>query len=220
MPYNPLIPQANDLISVSQGQLLGNFTAVPVWEAVNHYEFGTGVNEGKHRFVTLPNQVAAPVPPFLANEDALYTFNYTPPAGVPVAELWVHKQVPAATAEIPLTASILSQVAAPLINSNGWTYLPSGIIMKWGFAPQLPNPPPVNSSIKVLLNAIGVASPAFTQIFNAQVTMAVTTAATSSNLRSPIVKLSMVPNPFELQIGNNPDNGVGLQGYFWCVIGR
>ena len=32
---------------------------------------------------------------------------------------------------IPFTQSILSTVT-PLINSNGWTYLPSGIIMKWG----------------------------------------------------------------------------------------
>ncbi len=116
-----------------------------------------------------------------------------------------------------MTASVLSQVAAPLINSNGWTYLPSGIIMKWGFVAKAANPP--NPTTTVLLNAIGVASPAFTQIFNAQVTMA-TLGATSSNLRSPIVKLSMAPNPFELQIGNNPDSGTGVQGYYWSVIGR
>lgn len=217
MPFNPLIPQANDLISVSQGQLLGNNTAVPVWEAVNHYEFGTGVNEGKHRFVTLPNQAAAPVPPFLANEDALYTLNYTPPAGVAAAELWVHKQVPAATAEIPMTASVLSQVAAPLINSNCWTYLPSGIIMKWGFVAKAVNPPNVTTTVN--LNAIGVASPAFTQIFNAQVTIA-TLGATQANLTVPTVKLSMVPNPFELQIGNNPAIVAAIQGYYWFVIGR
>jgi len=133
MPFNPAIPQAPDLISVSQGQLLGNNTAIPVWQAVNHYEFGTGVNEGKHRFLTLPNQAAAPA--FAGTDDGIYNLIPTVAPLTTIPELFVHKQRPGGgTADIPMTASILS-TATPAAGAPGWTYLPSGIIMKWGIVP-------------------------------------------------------------------------------------
>lgn len=123
--YNPLIPQPTDQLSISQGDLLDNFQALQALIDVNHVDFASG-DEGKHKWVTFPVQVAAPA--FAPGEVGLY--NKLPAAPFPltgVDELFIQKSN---GTNIPMTAS---QQATP-----GWTYLPSGILLKWGNATALP----------------------------------------------------------------------------------
>jgi hypothetical protein len=53
------IPQATDLISVSQNDLLQNFQAVDAAWNINHDDFNSAT-QGKHKFVEMPNQGADP----------------------------------------------------------------------------------------------------------------------------------------------------------------
>lgn len=54
MSYHPNIPQANDDPSVSQGQLLDNFSKLNSDFAVNHVPFTSGANRGFHTQVQFP----------------------------------------------------------------------------------------------------------------------------------------------------------------------
>lgn len=110
MPYTSNTPQASQQVSQTQSLIRDNFVELS--------SFGNGYAE-------LSNQSVAPS--FSAGNDGLYTRIYATTAA---NELFVHKQSFAGVVQIPLTSSILSQ-STPAANSNGWTYLPSGIIMRW-----------------------------------------------------------------------------------------
>lgn len=127
MAYNPNIPQPDDELSQSQGDILDNFVAIQQLIDLNHVSFGA-VGQGKHKFVSFPLQ--NPAPTFDAGDEGLYNFlNVLTNKN----QLYVHKQKFVGTAEIPMTASSLDQAAATN-NSAGWSYLPSGQVLVWGTA--------------------------------------------------------------------------------------
>lgn len=71
MSYNPNIPQATDFLSVSQEDLLTNFTQVDNLFGQDHEKFSAGSNQGKHNKSTYLEQSS---PPSTAtNEGAIYT---------------------------------------------------------------------------------------------------------------------------------------------------
>jgi len=126
MTYNPAIPAAADDPSVSQGQMLTNFAQANTLFGVNHVNFdsslpaGVGAgNAGKHYAVTIIDQAAAPVT--AANECALYSL-----ATGGDSTLWFSKE--SAGTAIQMTGP------DPVIASPGQTFLPGGIILKWGTA--------------------------------------------------------------------------------------
>ncbi len=126
MAYNKNIPQATDVKNQSQSDILGNFQAIYDLINVNHAIFGS-VNEGKHTVVSMP--VQSPAPTFSSGDNGLYSFlNATTNKN----ELYVHKQTASGTSEIPFTASILSNTAIGSITAGGWSYLPTGLLIKWG----------------------------------------------------------------------------------------
>lgn len=106
MAYNAQIPQANDQISVSQGQILANF------------QFLNTIASG---IFDAPAQLTVPV--IAAGDVALYA--KVPAAPFPLTgtnELFLVKSSGAA---FPLTAQGIT-------GGVSWCYLPSGLIMKWG----------------------------------------------------------------------------------------
>jgi len=52
MPYNNIVPQINDKLSISQEDFLNNFEAIDSYIDINHYTFGDP-NEGKHKYIDL-----------------------------------------------------------------------------------------------------------------------------------------------------------------------
>ena len=61
MVYNPDIPQAQTDLSVSQGDLLENFSQLNTQFGINHVEFNdTGGDAGKHKLVTFIEQSSDP----------------------------------------------------------------------------------------------------------------------------------------------------------------
>ena len=149
MAYQSNIPLATDQLDNSQVDLQDNFGSINTYLNVNHVAFNSA-DQGKHAFVTFPIQGSAPS--FLAGEEGLYNAQLSS-----VSELYVHKQYNGTTAEIPMTASILSS-SAPVSGGPGWTYLPSGIYMTWGATT-------VNGNTTITL-----AHPPPTQILNVQLT--------------------------------------------------
>ncbi len=71
MTYEPTTPTGpGEDPSVSQPKITTNFEDISLLVNVNHVDFN-GANQGKHKFVTLPEQGTAPV--ILENEGAVYT---------------------------------------------------------------------------------------------------------------------------------------------------
>lgn len=125
--YQNNIPQSTDRLTDSQADLLANFAQLQTYLTVNHTGLNNGpITLGKHNLVSFPAQGLQPG--FLTNENGLYSFvNPT----TTKAEIYAHKQTQAGSNDIPMTASVIS-ANAPARNTPGWSYLPSGILMKWG----------------------------------------------------------------------------------------
>lgn len=120
MAYNNAITAANDLLSQSQDDILQNFQAIQTLIEVNHETFGAA-DEGKHKFVTFPIQVADPATAL--DEVALYSKDNA--AGDPALFFKPENQGVGAT-EYDFTTS----TAHPSV--TGECGFPCGIVMKWG----------------------------------------------------------------------------------------
>lgn len=142
MAYQNNIPAPTDQLSQSQQDIQDNFAAIKTLVDVNHVTFDTA-DQGKHKFVTFPVQGSAPT--FNAGEVGLYNAAY---ATTGVNELFVTNQAGTST---PITAS------NP--NTQGWTYLPSGILLKWG-----------TSTVSGLGNVSLSFGPAFSAVYSTQLT--------------------------------------------------
>lgn len=126
MAFLPLIPQPTDQLSASQAQILNNFGILGAI-AGNTNPASASINSTSgFNWLYLPAQGATPPAgaAFPAGTIGLYTF-LNPQTGV--NELYVNK---ASAAQVPATAMRTNGVGA----TNGWTYLPSGLIMAWGTA--------------------------------------------------------------------------------------
>ncbi len=117
-PYDETIPQPTDTPAVSQPQLLGNFAAIDALVNVNHVDFDLP-DQGKHKWVSMPDQIAAPTT--AAGEVAIFGFTSVETAAT---ELFFRR--PSNGTQVPMTERD-GTVA-------GWTMLPSGLLVKWGSA--------------------------------------------------------------------------------------
>jgi hypothetical protein len=116
-PYNDT-PKANQKINATQPLIQENFSSINDEFSVNH----VGINvasAGKHKMVQLLQQAASSSTG--STEVALYAKNYTETSQT---ELFYRPK--SNGTEVPFTAANKS--------STGWSYLPSGLLMKWGTA--------------------------------------------------------------------------------------
>lgn len=179
MAYNPNIPQATDVLSQSQQDLLNNFTSIGNTFDVNHVDFNAGADAGKHIYVEFPAQPMSPPITFPAGEMVLYSFL----SGVTSQnEIYVNKTNQATVVQIPLTASILSVASDPGNNVSGWTYLPSGILLMWGNGT-------ANGNTNITF-PVAATVPTFTNVMSVQLT----TYANSTSDSNTFVRLSAFTN--------------------------
>lgn len=153
--YNNNIPQPNNPLSQSQGDILNNFSAIYNLIGVNHVNFGSA-DQGKHMWITYPSQGATPPAGsgFASTELGTYNAVY---ATTTQQELFINKTNQSTVVQVPCTASTLSTNSAPASNAGMWTYLPSGLILKSG------------SSVGTFSGAIVITptgGPSFTQILS------------------------------------------------------
>lgn len=115
MAYQNNIPQPNDRLKNSQDDILQNFIEIQNLIDVNHFPFGD-VNEGKHRFISLPQSAADPA--------------------TAVSEFAFFSKLSALTGQTELfsrrpTNGNVNSITERLDGTSGWTRLPSGILLKW-----------------------------------------------------------------------------------------
>lgn len=140
MAYSNAIPQPTDKISVSQPALLANFQEIQTLVGVDHATFNTA-NAGKHNKLTMPVQGAAPVIPL----GTIGMFNLAS-ALTGLNELTV---TDSAGFTFPITANSVD----PL---TGWTYLASGLILKWGVI--------IGNGVTTKVFPVAATQPAFTDV--------------------------------------------------------
>lgn len=166
MPFLPLIPDANDIPSISQGNILNNFSILgAIAGNANPASASINVTSG-FNWIYLPSNGSQPPAgsSFPAGSVALYGSTKTYPGPISTQEIYVNKTNQATIVQIPITGSILSYTSSPGTSSNGWTYLPSGLLLMWGIANT------GNTAAGSYLISLTAGYPAFSQIFNCQLT--------------------------------------------------
>lgn len=161
MAYISNIPQPTDLFSQSQPQILGNFGAIKTLIDVNHVDFADATNQGKHNFVSFYPQTVAPT---LNNTTDVIAYGLVSPI-TSQNELYISKVNQVTVTLIPSTASILSVLSAPATNSQGWSYLPSGILIKWG---QTDITSTALNPVQTFTYPVAANIPVFNQVFSVQ----------------------------------------------------
>lgn len=114
--FNANIPQPTDILSDSQDDILQNFQQLDAAWNINHVAFN-GANQGKHNQVTLPEN-AAPTNT-LINEANIYAQQSALTGNTELA--WQRENN---GSRIEFTGLLSA--------TDGWTRLPSGILLKWG----------------------------------------------------------------------------------------
>lgn len=204
MAYQNDIPKATDRLKDSQSDIQDNFAELETYLEINHVEFGNA-NQGKHKWVTFPAQTVAPT--FASGEEGLYNLPFNNNTSV-LNELFVHKQTSTGTSDIPFTASILSQNATPASLAAGWSYLPSGLLVKWGSA---------SGNGTTTVNLPGT-DPAFNTIFNVLLTPF---AAGSSDSNFSVRFIGLVsPSQFQVYVSSRTNTGAAPGAFQFLVIGR
>ncbi len=173
MPYNPNIPQAPDFLSASQDQILQNFNLANQFIGTDHVNFTAGSNNGKHNKSTYPRQGASP------------STNAT--EGVIFSRLSTH------TGQTELVFrkennGTQSEFTSGLNAVNGWTRLPSGMLLKWGTAVVAGGASAANFPVAATI-------PVFTAILNGIISVA---------------DITIPPNTF---VTLRSINGVGINVY-------
>jgi hypothetical protein len=116
MAYTPNTPLATDSFSSTQGPINANFQGIKTLVEIDHEAFDTA-DQGKHKQVTLPESAASPTT--LADELGLFSRLSTLSAQ---SELAFRREG---------NGDVIEFTSA-LEANDGWTRLPSGILLKWG----------------------------------------------------------------------------------------
>lgn len=146
--FNANVPQAQQLIKVTQPSIESNFQAINELISVNHVNFSDPVNFGKHNFTSFPYQGSDPSTS--SSEMALYSKSSTDANG---GEIFY--RYPNNGTVVQLTPVSGGSSGG---QSNGWVYLSSTVFMKWGTATGI-----LSSTNNTITFPTGGGIPAFTQ---------------------------------------------------------
>jgi hypothetical protein len=217
MAFLPLIPQATDKISISQGNILNDFTILGAIAGNGNPASASINNNSGFNWIFLPSQGSAPgnTPPpaaaFPAGTIGIYSA-INPVTGL--NDIYVNKtnNTPPSTAvvQVPITGSILSTFGnITPSNAPGWTYLPSGILLKWASSMsatgELTVSFPTGSNI-----------PAFTTCFAVILTVA---SGVPGDTNTAIRLISQTPTTFTVFGSPRTSTGTALVGYNYLAIG-
>lgn len=149
MAYNNAIPQATDRIADSQAPILANFAAIDTVVSINHVTFDdSSGDQGKHKWVSMPEQAAAPAT--LANELAVFSQESSLTS---VAELAFRRE----------SSGDVVEFSSGKADEPGWAIFPSGILVKWGKSGAA-------SGLTTITYSVSADIPVFATVFHAQVT--------------------------------------------------
>ena len=166
------VPLLGQSLNQTQNPIRQNFSDVYTGFNVDHASFNDA-NQGNHKKVTFLPQANNPLPATIANGFVMY--DAIPDAGANAAypitvasnELILLKN--GASVAIPLTAADKS--------TNGWCYLPSGILLKWGQNPM--NSGGSSGANTPVVYPVGATIPVFQNVFQIMLGQRFTTGQTS-----------------------------------------
>lgn len=180
MAYNQNIPQPNDRLKDSQGQLLANFQEINTFLDVNHVIFGSA-GAGKHKFLSMPRQNPVPAAP-TGNDGQLY-------AGLGAVsnntELFWRRN----------PAGSLRSFTEGAINSPGWSMFPSGLMMKWARI----DTNPTTGAQDINTNAAPFVGPNFAGVAEVQITMSGPNSDTDANTFVRIINVGITTRVYSSQ---------------------
>lgn len=116
MTYTTGIPASGQTLGSSRSQILNNFSSLKTTIDQDHVDMNN-TGPGKHKQSTYPESAVGPTT--AANEGALYS-----KVAATITELFWRGE--SAATEVQMTTGV------PTIASSGSTFLPGGIILKWG----------------------------------------------------------------------------------------
>lgn len=190
MAYNENTPVGTQLPSISQPQMLANFQGIKTLVNVNHVDFDLP-DQGKHKWVSFPEQLAHVAT--LPTEVALYSYLS---ADTGLIELNFRRANSGTI--IPFTERNGT--------TNGWTVLPSGIIMKWSTASY-------TGANTINANAFGKA---FTTLYSVQLTNNNATSSSDTYVMGGVI----AGTNFDIYVGNRTTPGTdATTNVNWLVIG-
>ena len=119
--FNPNVPTGLVPLNQDYNNLRLNNQQLDASFAINHFAFSDGTtNNGKHNFVQFVNRLVIP-PGLSSGEETMYS-----KVAAGQGELFFTRGN--SGTEIQLTGP-----GVPLANTNGYTFLPGGILIQWGF---------------------------------------------------------------------------------------
>lgn len=136
------VPLAGQSLAVTRVPINANFATIDAAFLVDHVDYNVA-GQGKHNQVTLPVQAASPGT--LATEIAVFSRLSTLTA---INEFCMRRQANGSVIE--MTSSLNSP--------TGWTFLPSGILLKWGAAASA-------GGATVFTYPVAATNPVFNQVF-------------------------------------------------------
>lgn len=211
--YNGVIPQSTDLLSISQGQILNNFGAIQSLIDTDHVDFASGTaTAGQHDRISFTVQTSPPAQnlPNRANWVAGQVGMYSALNAVTNKnELYINKTNQATVTQIPATASVLSVTSAPAALSSGWTYLPSGILLKWAANV-------VANGQTVITFPVGANIPAFTTCITVLVQIA---NGGAGDVNQAIRLTGVNPTTFNVYGSNRTTTGATAVTFTYLAIG-
>lgn len=228
MPWNSQTPLAAQSISSTTVPIQQNFVAIQTWTAVDHEVInGAGGTEGMHARVSFVNQggttptFTPTIVPSGQGTLGLYAKDNVDD-GNTTTQLFAHIVRKGAGAnyaarEIPFTASVLANVESPT-TSRGWTYLPSGLLMKWGTS-NINTTGFNRQSVNVNSGSPAARGPNMTNILSVQLTLKITPNTTIYNQVISAFIGAAPTNSFDIVRMDNGTNDLSatVQAMWLCI---
>lgn len=198
MPNPPIsiVPQSGQTLAQTLLPIQQNFNTINLDFAVDHVGYGASADEGKHNQVTFPIHLGSIAP--LTTEIVLFNQNNSLTG---ISDIWMQRGTPPASGSnpIPITGSLQN----PSL-TNGWSYLPSGILIKWGRI----NGTFPNGVWQQFLYPVAANIPLFNNVFNVSI------QAISQD--TPPGSTAQTFNYITVASGAGSTSSFNL-GYFWWI---
>jgi len=162
------VPLSSQTLAETQPTIRSNFATINTAFSVDHVPYVDG-GQGKHKKVTFPDNTD--VIPNVAGELTLFN-KTTTLTGIP--DVWMQRGSVALGTKnpIPITGSLQA--------TNGWSYLPSGLLIKWGIDTKARN------TLSTITFPTGANIPDFSSIFMVQVSQTFGAGPSTSDLNTAV----------------------------------
>ena len=186
MSFTPNIPASGQSLGQTRQAILNNFAILRSTIAVDHVDVNASGN-GKHKYVHLTDQSAS-IPTTAANE--LVFFNKLVSG---TARLFLRQ--PSSGTQIQMSG------INPLSSTNGYTFLPGGILLQWGSQAKTGNQTPVTFPIQ------------FDAIYS--ITISTQTTSSTADLTAGVRNGTVTTSGFSI----NCSSSGNVTAFYWMAIG-